>query len=378
MIVRDAERSLAAALASARPFMDEIIVVDTGSRDATRRVAAEHGARLFDFPWCDDFSAARNHSLEQATSDWIFWMDADDVLPQASGRELRRVIQSCPAADAAFWVAVEEARPAKAGSPPRVTSHGHVKLFPRRPEIRFRYRIHEQIAPVISELGLPIRHTKAVVRHVADRSAAAQEARRQRNLRLALLDQEERPGDPFVLLSLGITHMYVPGALPAAIDYLRHSVAACPRGAQVQLNAYLYLGQALSLAGRRREEEQTYRQGLAAFPDDAAVLARLAGLLEKAGRLKEAANCYSDLLEKGRIRASALHVRGQQSLAALRLGNLHIRLGHRERAERVWRNFLQKHPQSVQVRQALARSYLRPCSFVIGAGHPPIKRRRPK
>src|SRR5437867_1951318 len=123
MIVRDAERSLAAALQSARPFVDEMVVVDTGSVDATRRIAEEHGARLFDFAWCDDFSAARNYSLDQATGDWIFWMDADDVLPPEGGRELRQAIAKCAERDAAFWVTVEEAATAKGGRPARVMGH---------------------------------------------------------------------------------------------------------------------------------------------------------------------------------------------------------------------------------------------------------------
>src|SRR5207244_8503320 len=93
MIVRDAERSLAAALDSARPFVDEIIVIDTGSTDGTRKIAEDRGARVFDFVWRDDFSAARNYSLEQATGDWIFWMDADDVLPPQSGATLIRLIE---------------------------------------------------------------------------------------------------------------------------------------------------------------------------------------------------------------------------------------------------------------------------------------------
>src|SRR5687767_4841401 len=113
MIARDAERTLPRALKSARPFMDEIVVVDTGSLDSTRRVAEEFGARVFDFPWCDSFSAARNHSLEQATGDWVFWMDADDLLPQASGFELRRLVDAHPNRNAAFWVTVQEARPGK-------------------------------------------------------------------------------------------------------------------------------------------------------------------------------------------------------------------------------------------------------------------------
>jgi glycosyltransferase involved in cell wall biosynthesis len=65
MIARDAERSLADALASARPFMDQLVVVDTGSKDRTREIAQECGALVSGFLWCDDFSGARNFSLEQ-------------------------------------------------------------------------------------------------------------------------------------------------------------------------------------------------------------------------------------------------------------------------------------------------------------------------
>ena len=189
-------------LASAEPFVDEIIVVDTGSRDGTRDVARAFAARLFEFAWCDDFSAARNHSLEQATGDWILWIDADDVLPPESGAELRRHMTECPEKNAAFWATIEEAAPPKPGRPSRVMGHAHVKLFPRHPGIRFQYRVHEQVVAGDPRLGLPIRPTTAVLRHAhADRSPAAERARAERNLRLAYLDLRERPRDPFVWLS---------------------------------------------------------------------------------------------------------------------------------------------------------------------------------
>src|SRR6516225_1019893 len=62
LIVRNEEQSLGRCLDSLQGLGDEIVVVDTGSTDGTRQVAAGRGARVFDFPWCDDFAAARNET----------------------------------------------------------------------------------------------------------------------------------------------------------------------------------------------------------------------------------------------------------------------------------------------------------------------------
>ena len=89
MIVRDSALTLRPCLESIRPWVDEMVVVDTGSVDETPRIVDELGGRLFHFPWCDDFSAARNESLRRARGDWLFWMDSDDTIPADCGRKLR-------------------------------------------------------------------------------------------------------------------------------------------------------------------------------------------------------------------------------------------------------------------------------------------------
>ncbi len=67
-------------LNSVKDVCDEIIIVDTGSSDRTKEIAGEFTDRIFDFEWIDDFSAARQYSFEQATMDYILWLDADDML----------------------------------------------------------------------------------------------------------------------------------------------------------------------------------------------------------------------------------------------------------------------------------------------------------
>ena len=94
LIARDSIRTLGACLASIRPWVDEMVVVDTGSVDATPQIASRFRARVFEFAWCDDFSAARNESLRHARGQWLFWMDSDDTIDEANGRRLRDLVYS--------------------------------------------------------------------------------------------------------------------------------------------------------------------------------------------------------------------------------------------------------------------------------------------
>lgn len=80
MIVRDEEDVLSRCLESVKEIADEIIIVDTGSQDHTKAIAAQYTDKIFDFPWIDDFSAARNFAFAQASQEYCLWLDADDVI----------------------------------------------------------------------------------------------------------------------------------------------------------------------------------------------------------------------------------------------------------------------------------------------------------
>ena len=83
MIVRDERETLARCLDSVKEAVDEIIIVDTGSKDETREIARRYTPHVYDFFWKDDFSAARNESFAHATRDFLMWLDADDVVENA-------------------------------------------------------------------------------------------------------------------------------------------------------------------------------------------------------------------------------------------------------------------------------------------------------
>ena len=93
MIVRDEARDLARCLASVAQGVDEMVVFDTGSRDATVRIAAAHGARVVQGAWNHDFARARNVALAHATGDWVLILDADEELDGADTHRLRAVVE---------------------------------------------------------------------------------------------------------------------------------------------------------------------------------------------------------------------------------------------------------------------------------------------
>lgn len=93
MIVKNEEAVLERCLGTVADLVDEIIIVDTGSTDDTKKIAAGFTGRVYDFPWCDDFAAARNYSFSLAEMDYAMWLDADDVLLE-SDRELFRELKT--------------------------------------------------------------------------------------------------------------------------------------------------------------------------------------------------------------------------------------------------------------------------------------------
>src|SRR5579884_1319722 len=143
MIVKNEERVLARCLDSVTALAPEIVVVDTGSTDATAAIAAARGARVsaFDFAFVD-FAAARNHALRQASGRWILALDADETLLAESVPLIQEIVARDDTA--AYYV-----RRRNQGS----NDDHAVRLFPNRPEYRYRGRVHETIDASVLAAG---------------------------------------------------------------------------------------------------------------------------------------------------------------------------------------------------------------------------------
>ncbi|MCP1145706.1 glycosyltransferase [Lysinibacillus endophyticus] len=96
MIVKNEEEVLEQCLSSVKDICDEIIIVDTGSTDKTKEIAYQFTDKVFDFEWIDDFSAARNFAFSKASMDYIFWMDADDIVSEGDQEKFKKLKEELP------------------------------------------------------------------------------------------------------------------------------------------------------------------------------------------------------------------------------------------------------------------------------------------
>ncbi|HEY3862816.1 MAG TPA: glycosyltransferase [Verrucomicrobiae bacterium] len=214
LITKNEERFLAQCLRSVRALAAQIVVVDTGSADRTVEIAREFGAEVHAFAWNDDFSAARNAALEHATGDWILILDADEELMPIHAETILREIRA-PAAMGYRLPIVDEGR--ENGGCSYVP-----RLFRNAPGLFFVGRIHEQAFSSIQvrcqQWGLKhLMGETALLHHGYTPELVASRNKVERNLRLLERAIEEMPGEPNLVMSLGL-ELVRSGKLEAGLD----------------------------------------------------------------------------------------------------------------------------------------------------------------
>lgn len=170
LIVKNEEENIKRCLDSLN--VDEIIVVDTGSTDSTKEIASQNKlVKLYDFEWCDDFSAARNFANSKATKDWIFSIDADEVVTGLDQIELNHhcayKIATRNYNNNPRWTGnIENDGSYKEEAGMRWFSSIKVRLWPNDKRIKFEYPVHEVVEPTLAHLGLHgIDEQKCIVHH---------------------------------------------------------------------------------------------------------------------------------------------------------------------------------------------------------------------
>lgn len=294
VIARDAAESLKECLASAQGVVDEMLVVDTGSRDATPEVARRLGAQVYHYPWQDDFAAARNFALQHARGEWVLFLDADEALYPEDGPLLRELLKKAEVE--AYFLSIHnlvDERGRQVVSPA-------VRLFRRRPEYRWAGRVHEQILPSIvaagkgrvEMAGVRVRHRGYLPGEVARHDKV------RRNLRLLELELAERPGDAFVLFNLGVEKQRSGRLAEALTCFEQARQGLAPGFSFAHLLEKRRIDCLIGL-GRLEEAVAAARAAQEVFPAYTDLVYQEGVALAAQGRLEEARDAFRRCLEMG-------------------------------------------------------------------------------
>jgi len=357
MIVRDEENNLSHCLESVAGLFDEIVVVDTGSTDRTVEIARSFGARVFDFVWVDDFGAARNAALARATGDYAFWLDADDVVDPPEREKLKGLLGRLRAGDEACYVVHCKCDPSPDGSGGE-TVVDHVRLFPLRQDVRWTYRVHEQILPALKRAGVPVRWTGVTVRHTGYVDKALRARKLDRDTKILREELEDRPDDPFTLFNLGSIAVERQDWLDA-LEFLKRSLAGSAPTDSITRKLYALIARAHQMQGDSQAALRTCAEGLALDPDDAELWFRRAVVHRHRGESGEAERCWRWILTLSRPeRFSSVDQGIYGHLTRRNLAALANERGDHAEAKKLWTEVLAECPGD---REALAK-----LSLVLG------------
>ncbi len=201
LIARNEEKNIAQCLESYKDFVQEIIVVDTGSTDRTVEIARSYGAEVRFFPWIDDFAAARNVSIENAKGDWILRTDADEWADPAEMIKIQHAAVS-GVADVYLCRTISSDSHHPDHESSLVINH---RLFKNHKGLFFEHAIHETINLSAIRLGLVTAITNITFHHSGyDISKQDLDKKQLRNLMICESGLERDPNDIFLRMLRGI------------------------------------------------------------------------------------------------------------------------------------------------------------------------------
>ena len=218
MIVKNEADDLAKCLSSVKPIVDEMILVDTGSDDNTREIASAFGARVFDFRWNNDFSEARNFSISKANGDWIFVLDADEVVSPRDFDLFKSIIQDPSAKPAAYSFVTRNYIP-RANTVGWIPNDGKyeneeaaegwipsdkVRLFPNETRIRFEYPVHEMVEPSLARAGFDVKECGMPIHHYGKLNREKSNCKGEAYYVIGRKKLQESGNDPIAIRELAI------------------------------------------------------------------------------------------------------------------------------------------------------------------------------
>lgn len=333
-IAKNEERFIREFVAHHLPLVDEIIIVDTGSTDATRKIASDLGARVLDFKWCDDFSAARNFSIDHANHPWILWLDIDERLSAQDVQRLRKLTESGESAYTLtvrnythspvfeYWRECEGEYPAFEANYPGYFESRSIRFFKNTFAFRFEGRVHETIRYSLPAGYVTLNPPEIVIHHYGNLEEIVAEKRKKTLYnQIAKSETSDSPHYWFAQFCIGRDAAEA-GRLQDAAEAFERAKKFKPDNHEVLNNlgfVYMQLGRAVAA-------EQCFEDCLKAEPYFAEAWLNLGLINMERGDLKSALEyldlallCAPGFLKAERARAQCLAKSGHinESVKAL-------------------------------------------------------------
>lgn len=265
MIVKNEESCLANCLESIKSIASEIIIVDTGSTDNTIKIAKQFGAKIFHFEWIDDFSAARNFSLSQATQVWSLVLDADEIISKIDLEKLRILLkgeQKAYVFSTRNYVKTRDAEGVNINIGEYKDEEKNyvgwcrsdkVRLFPTNKNIKFSGQVHELVEQSINELELETELCDIPIHHYSKFNSSKNELYLKLGKEKALTTNDEK-----ALYELGTQYMVL-NNYDESIVIWRKLLEHNPKN----VDALSHLGTVFNLLEDYKQAEQKFKESIA-------------------------------------------------------------------------------------------------------------------
>jgi glycosyltransferase involved in cell wall biosynthesis len=287
MIVRDEEEMLEGCLQSLSGLVDEIVVVDTGSKDRTREIATDYGARVRDFVWSGDFSAARNCALELSRGDWNLYIDADERVRPIDRDHLNALLS-----DNKYIAATVRFHP-RVG----YTAYREYRLYRNDPRIRFESAIHEtplrKLFRIVSEEDRVIADTEITIDHLGYESD--QHRKHLRNLPLLEQAVAVDPSRVYLWWHLGLVRAALKDDSGAEAAWLRGIEAVRTNGVSLPADVLPYMELIWSRFARSECDMPLLAEALSRFPENYQLQWLRGHILISCGSFDEAIPIFEEL-----------------------------------------------------------------------------------
>lgn len=294
MIVKNEAKNIARCLESVLDIADEIVVVDTGSVDHTKKIATDYGAAVYDFEWVDDFSKARNYSIDHATGDWILILDGDDEFEKKDSKKLLDIINSETAADIYIFNTVCYIGN-KAGND-RIMNV-NLRLFKNLPEFRYQGRIHESV--VSRNPQIKMEACDITIYHYGYLNSVVNEQnKRERNMRILEQQLKESPENPYFLFCMG-NEYFALAEYDKALEHFLGAYAKCNIQDIYVPKLILRIVMAYDAKGAFAEALDYIEKALSFYPQYTDAEFLRGGIYHKTGNVVKAINSFEKCLQMG-------------------------------------------------------------------------------